>query len=414
MSRRNITLEEGSPLIIYSPPGAWSDGNAADNLLGSYSLNAFRLTTTFNATVSLQFNGYMVLEGPTMGPTSPRLTGKHLSSTVLIQTQTLPGPHTVSLSNAFTDPNAQFLDIDYVILEIPVPDQTTKPVDDSDPSILYTPAAEWSNNTCTDIGDYSSSTCHITSSNVGTIQYAFQGDTITVTGGIGPRYGSYNVLVDGTPRGQFSAQWANHHPSQLLFIASGLGSGNHTLTIQSKPDDVGDIFDLDQIQVFGGNATSLAPPSQTSVSSKKTSLVGPIVGAAVGAVALIVIAVIAVLLYRRRRQRGVKALDLNQDSGPEGGQMQDIIPDPYLGASMAGTSTYPSYPPNSSQWSFHNSSSATNLMDAATELDIGGSEGIYATPVPSTTGVSSNEKFRYTARNPSDGIQPPPYDPGRS
>ncbi|KAG8908405.1 hypothetical protein FRB99_006610 [Tulasnella sp. 403] len=375
MSRRNITLEEGSPLIAYSPPGAWGDGNIdSDELLGSYSLNSFRLTRAFNATVSFQFNG----------------TGVWVHGARRFNHS---GPHTVSLSNAFTDPNTPCLDIDKIVLEIPVPDQTTKPVDDSDPSILYTPVAEWGNNTCTNTDDYLSSTCHITSSNVGTIQYAFQGDAITVTGGIGPRYGSYNVLVDGTSQGQFSGKWVNNHPRQLLFIASGLGSGNHTLTVQNKPEDAGDTLDLYQIQVFGGNATSLSPPSQ----SNKKSLAGPIVGAMVGAVALILIAVIPILLYRRRRRRGVKALDLNQDDNPEGAQMLNIIPDPYVGAPVAATSAYPSYPPNST-----------------TELDVGTNDGVHSTPVPSPIAVSSNEKFTYTARNPSDGIQPPPYDPGRS
>ncbi|KAG8908404.1 hypothetical protein FRB99_006609 [Tulasnella sp. 403] len=327
-----------------------------------------------------------------------------LSSPLFSAVNLQPGTHTVSLQNVFTDPSAQWLNIDNIVVELQLPDQTLTSVDDGESSVLYTPKKEWTRN--------QTSGNRITSSNLGTIQFAFQGDTIVVIGGVGPNHGSYNVLLDETPQPQYSGKFPNHHARQVLYIASGMGGGNHTLEIQNKPDSVGNFLDLDSIQVFGGNAAALPIPSQTSDSGGTTSLAGPIAGAVVGAVALATI-VAAIVLYRRRRQRAVKPLDLNEDESPAATQMQDVVPDPYVTASMTGAGAHSSYPPTSGQWSDHHSPSTTNLMGSMIEPGVDGSDGVHATPVPSTTATPSNEKSMYTARNLSDGVEPPPYDPGR-
>ncbi|KAG8908427.1 hypothetical protein FRB99_006632 [Tulasnella sp. 403] len=435
MNRRNITIEEGSPLITYSPPGAWSDGTSGDPLLGSYSLNSFRLTTTFNATVSFKFNGTSVwvhgarrgnhgLYFASINNSTMQFNGSSVNSdfsTPLFGATNLgSGPHTVTLRNAFTDPNNPFLDIDYltpkahkIVVEIPVPDQSYEPVKDFDPSISYSPAVEWKENGCTDVEDYALSTCHSTASNVGTVQFAFQGDAIAVVGGIGPDHGSYNVSIDGIPRGQYSASWSNAHPSQLLYTASGLGRGNHTLKIMNAPVSTGSVLDLDYIQVFGGNATRLGVtsqniPSQTDPTTKKSSLAGPIAGAVIGALALVAITVVATLFYQRWKRRGVKALDLNQDNTEA--RIQEVVPDPYVSVSPARTSAYPTY---SVDDSYHRSTMATDLVGSTIESDNGTHNGAGTSTIRSPTS-SSNEKFAYVPRNIRNGIEPPPYDPGRS
>ncbi|KAG8908426.1 hypothetical protein FRB99_006631 [Tulasnella sp. 403] len=428
MSRRTITIEESSPVIAYSPPGAWGEGIA---FVEQYSNNAFRLTSVVNASASFQFNGTGVWvhggrrnnHGPYLASIDGNTTTLNgwvnatidVDSSPLFSAQNLnPGLHTVTLTNVPTNASEPYLSIDYILLEIGVPDQTTRSVDDSEPSVLYTPPAEWVNNNCTDIMQYTSYTCHSTASNLGAIQFTFQGDTIAVLGGVGPNYGSYNVSVDGESRGQYSAKWERHHSQQLLYIASGLGSGNHTLEIQSKPQVVGNILDIDQIQVFGGNATAFNMPSQASSSSKKTSLAGPIAGAVAGAVVLAVIAVVAIIFYRRRRRHSVKALDLSQDDNPMATQMQDIVPDPYVQPTVTGVTVYPSYPPSSSQWSFHQSPSTTNLMESVIEPDIDSHSGPQMNPTPIAIGGAGTEKSRYYPRDPPDGIEPPPYHSGHS
>ncbi|KAG8908403.1 hypothetical protein FRB99_006608 [Tulasnella sp. 403] len=429
MNRRNITVEDTSPVIDYSPSGAWGEGS---EYLDIYSGNSIRVTSIYNATVSLQFNG----TGAWVYGAKRNNHGSYLasidgitasldgfinntipdnSSPIFSAPNLEPGIHTVSLKNVFTTPSAPFLNIDKIVVEIVVPDQTLTSIDDTESHVLYTPDEEWVRDECTDIQQYSNATCRITSSTVGTIQLAFQGDTIAVIGGVGPDYGSYNVSVDSNPRGQYNAKVPIHHAQQVLYLASGLGSGNHTLKIQNKPNAVGNMLDLDQIQVFGGNATALTPPPQTTDSGRKVPLAGPITGAIVGALALAAIAAAIVFyLYRRRQPRALKALDLGEDDSPAATQIPDVVPDPYVNASVTDTSTHSSYPPTSSQWNSHRSPSTTNLMESVFEPGVGRPSEPQRNLVPLATAGARSGKPRLHSREPSYGIAPPPYEAGNS
>ncbi|KAG8908420.1 hypothetical protein FRB99_006625 [Tulasnella sp. 403] len=404
MGRRNITIEESSPLIVYSPPGAWVEGTYYEQ---QYSNGAFRSTSTYNATASFQFNGtgVWVYGGrknnhgdyrASIDGVSTSLTG-FVNATIDVNSSPLfsapnlsPGTHTVSLTDVYTNASAPWLNVDYIVLEIEVPDQTTRSIDDSESLILYTPAQEWAINSCVDMLQYTSYTCRSTASNIGAIQLAFQGDTITVIGGVGPNYGSYSVTIDGAPRGQYTAKWRHHHPLQLLYIGSGLGSGNHTLTIQNKPEATGDILDLDQIQIFGGNATAWSTPSQgTSPSQtadsggKRKSLAGPIAGAVVGAIILLI--VVLGTFYQRKRRRRVMVLDLNQGESPTPTQVQDMIPVPYVGTPATGA---PVNPPQSS---------------------VSDGSKFQAKLAPLTTSGTPGGKPGFYPRDPLEGLIPPPY-----
>jgi hypothetical protein len=44
MPQYNVTLEDISPLITYSPPGAWADSNQGDALHAQYSGDSFHAT----------------------------------------------------------------------------------------------------------------------------------------------------------------------------------------------------------------------------------------------------------------------------------------------------------------------------------------------------------------------------------
>ncbi|KAG8908402.1 hypothetical protein FRB99_006607 [Tulasnella sp. 403] len=407
MGRRNITIEESSPLIVYSPPDAWVEGTDGEQL---YSNNAFRSTRTYNATASFQFNGTGVwVHGgrknthgdylASIDGVSTSLTG-FVNATLDVDSGPLfsapnlnAGIHTVTLTDVYTNASAPWLNIDYIVLEMEVPDETTRSVDDSEPSILYNPTGGWASNDCTDVLQYISYTCHSTASNVGTMQLAFQGDTVAVIGGVGPNYGPYSVAIDGTSRGRYTANWRHHHSLQLLYIASGLGSGNHTLMIQNTPQAAGDILDLDQIQIFGGNANVLSTPSQTATpaptadSGKKKSLAGPIAGAVIGAIVLMI--VVAGTLYQRRRKHRVRVLDLNQGNTPPTTQIQDIIPDPYVGVPVTGSGAY--------------------APTSAIETGTGSHSKSQGTLTPLATSETPSGQRGFDSRDPLEGLIPPPY-----
>ncbi|KAG8908419.1 hypothetical protein FRB99_006624 [Tulasnella sp. 403] len=423
--RRNVTIEDASPVIIYSPAGAWGEGTQN---LDKYSGNSVRVTNVYNATASFQFNGTGVwvygARRNSHGAYLASIDGKTTLSNAFINSTTpdlsiplfgapnlQPGIHTVSLKNVFTDPSEQWLNIDNIVVEMQLPDQSLTSVDDAESSILYTPKKEWARNQCAEIQDYSLSTCRITSSTLGTIQFAFQGDTIVVIGGVGSNHGSYNVLLDGAPQAQYNGKFPNHHSQQVLYITSGLGGGNHTLQIHNNPNSVGNFLDLDSIQVFGGNAAALPIPSQAADSGGGTSLAGPIAGAVVGAVALAAI-VVAIVFYRRRRRHSVRPLDLVEDDSPAVTQMQDVLPHPYVPTSAAGGGAHSSYPPTNSQWGDYNSPSTTNLMASGIESDVSGQSGSQGFPVPLAT--AGSEKQKIYSREASGGVAPPPYEAGNS
>jgi len=57
MAAFNLTVEDSSPLISYSPAGSWIDTPAGDALAASYSGSSFHTTSTLGATATINFNG---------------------------------------------------------------------------------------------------------------------------------------------------------------------------------------------------------------------------------------------------------------------------------------------------------------------------------------------------------------------
>ncbi|KAG8957010.1 hypothetical protein FRC00_004593 [Tulasnella sp. 408] len=303
MVQRNQTAEDSSPLIKWLPADQWIDGNSADNQLSKYSAGSFRLTTTNGAYAQFSFNGTGVWiygakrgnHGPYRcnvdGNDRPIQDGYSASDQISTELCSAPnlkmGSHTIKITNLQTDPNLPYLDVDYIIWETKISDEATVPsvvYDDADSTnIRYTPPGEWSPNACQNMAAYASSSCHVTGSNTAKATLTFQGDAIAVYGGVGPQYGPYAVRLDDqdpvsvsslrakyTERDsdralpQFTANSTNSHAQQILYFASGLGPGNHTVIINNNPASIGNQLDIDFIQVLGGGIPYDAQPGGTT------------------------------------------------------------------------------------------------------------------------------------------------------
>lgn len=63
------------------------------------------------------------------------------------------------------------------------------------------------------------------------------------------------------PRTQFMANNTANHAAQILYFASNLGGGNHTVTLSNDPTTPGNVIDIDSVQIIGGGTPSSVGPT---------------------------------------------------------------------------------------------------------------------------------------------------------
>jgi len=125
----------------------------------------------------------------------------------------------------------------------------------------------------------------------------------------------------------------------VLYSASQLGAGNHTLTITNDPAAVGNIIDVDYALVMGGSVPSGSAYTgalSSSSSTSKKSDVGAIAGAVIGVIIAFAIAAILILVFYRRRKNSRESLDIDHDKFGDQGEFG--IATPYTGV---GHSAHP-------------------------------------------------------------------------
>ena len=148
------------------------------------------------------------------------------------------------------------------------------------------------------------------------------GVQISVVGTIGPRTAGVvspqsNYTVDGsTPNVYTATQDSTVHYSTRFYLSPTLPDGQHTLIVTNILDS--DSFFIDYFLVYKSSTdtswspkvvtvTSTTTPSSTSQSSassgRSTANTGTIVGSALGAAALVIVAVAIILWLRGRNKR---------------------------------------------------------------------------------------------------------------
>jgi hypothetical protein len=330
-----LTVEDSSPLITYSPSGAWRDALPLDTGGLAYSGGNFHSTATPGASATINFTGTgisffggnrpdygdftITVDGNVVTTARASSPGLEINQLLGSASGLTNGPHTAVLTN--TGPA---LDIDHIELQLGAPGSTTTTTvfDDADPAVLY--AGDWG----TVVNQiHQNSTLHYTQAPGAAASLKFSGNGVAVYGTISPDHADLQFTIDGkmTQVKGGSDYVTTLHPKTLLYYANDLDSSEHTLifTNPGQQEGTGPFIDLDSISVFStigdpnaldgssapafdqSNPSNRQPTNPSSASRKGGLGTGPIIGIVIGILAVLfaVLAVFAFLFLRRRRRR---------------------------------------------------------------------------------------------------------------
>lgn len=349
----NVSLEDSSPLISYSPAGAWTDTPQGDFSSSSYSGSSFHTTSTPGASLSFSFNGtgiwlygarrseygsYTIsVDGVEMMQENANSPDSEFQQSLGGVASLQMGSHEVTLTNT-----GSMVDLDYVVFEADGPEATTVATfDDSDVHITYD--SQWA------LGNHPgfyNSTIHYTQSADASLGFSFTGDSIAIYGTVAQSMGNYSVNLDGVEK-TYNAGGAGSsqvlHATTLLYYANNIGSQSHNVVLTANPSGLGDaaFFELDSVSVAssdGGSVGTLGYPSDittTSVSPATPTVLsdsqpraasdsnqfntnkGVIAGAAAAAaICALGIIFLGIFLWKRRRSDPPSYMDVEEKDLP--------------------------------------------------------------------------------------------------
>ncbi|KAI0074643.1 hypothetical protein K474DRAFT_1516490 [Panus rudis PR-1116 ss-1] len=228
MAAFNVSLDDSSPLITYSPLGAWFDTPSNDTQASSYNSQSLHTTSSQGASAIFVFNGTGVwLFGglrSNYGPYSFSVDGKVIttgtSKNDVFQANQLlggksdleMGEHTAVLRCESGAP----IDLDNIIFQTQVSHASgpvnANTVQDNASNITYSPSDAWTESK----GDiFSGGTVRHTDKEAATASMKFTGDAVAVYGGSSFDHGEYIVDIDGRRRalnGGGDGQSRVYHP----------------------------------------------------------------------------------------------------------------------------------------------------------------------------------------------------------
>ncbi|TDL18270.1 hypothetical protein BD410DRAFT_728761 [Rickenella mellea] len=254
MPQINVTVDDVSPLITYGPSGAWQGAESPFYLDSTYTI-----ADVSAATASFSFYGSAIWIFAAKGTTSPvynvTLDGATSSFNGIVDspvyqtpifnaTDLTLGNHHVTLTNAPVTGNGSdpLLTLDYIVwqTEIGQASDTIKHavIEDTDPAFDYQPENAWySINNPNESYQYVQNSSHIHQKETVT-DWCSQGEHIELFGFVGPEWSNYSVQLDnGDPIVRSAYRDASSEPA-LLFFATNLAAGNHSLKIANVPTDV--------------------------------------------------------------------------------------------------------------------------------------------------------------------------------
>ncbi|KAJ7926474.1 hypothetical protein B0H13DRAFT_1460963, partial [Mycena leptocephala] len=294
MPSTNFTIDNINPMIQYGPQSAWSEGDDAEDSLGSqYFKGTFTTTTTFQSFATFTFNGTQVFicgaKRSNHGPYQIHLDGlassfDGFSAEAILQQPLYTSPvleqgqHTVTLINYSDDPNRPFLDLDFITWTTTLEDGESGVIriQDTESAFVYAPADAWSTNLGTLTG-FDGGSGHVSSDPSASVSFKFQvrshllihpfhslhppqGDSISVFGVVGPFVAPYTVQIDGvlapaiagtsgTSSGSFNATKQSYIQQVALYRGSGLGAGSHTITLMAHQPAAGQMLAIDYAEL---------------------------------------------------------------------------------------------------------------------------------------------------------------------
>ncbi|KZT10677.1 uncharacterized protein LAESUDRAFT_344342 [Laetiporus sulphureus 93-53] len=283
MAAFNVTLDDSSPLITYTPSNAWHDTPANDFAAKLYSRSSLHTSSIAGAAAELTFNGTgLWLYGgfrPSYGSYAVSVDGAQ----ILRANATAPdlelrsllagvsgldtGQHTVTLTSDGTGP----IDIDYAIFETNVgtlgASLTNITVDDTNSQMQYSPSAsDWQQDSSS---MFYNDSLHYSQTTGAQASLSFSGDAIAVYGTVSPLHANYTVCLDGVISQEFNASDVRIlHTQTLLYFAQNLSSSDHKLVITGLgANGTGQYVDIDFISIYSAANDSTATATHESGSS---------------------------------------------------------------------------------------------------------------------------------------------------
>lgn len=288
MAAFNVSLDDSSPLISYSPPNAWLDTPANDTLSKFYSQGSLHTASVDGATAQLSFNGTgvwlyggirpyygsftLLVDGVTIVQASASATDPELGHLLGGITGLKMGEHTVSLKADGSGP----IDLDSVIFETSVGSAgesvATTTIDDTDTNFKYGPSAsDWARDNSTLFFDNS---LHFSQIQGAEASLSFSGDAVAVYGTVSPSHANYTITLDGHTSQQFNAASSVRelHSQTLLYFAQNLGAADHNLVITGNPgQNTGKYVDVDFIAVYSASGNQHNQPAGSPIKNSASS-----------------------------------------------------------------------------------------------------------------------------------------------
>ncbi|KAH8827747.1 hypothetical protein DL96DRAFT_1115101 [Flagelloscypha sp. PMI_526] len=279
MPSYNITIDDTSPMIRYE--GAWKDAgtNGTDPMQPRYANQTFHATQSVSSRAILKFNGTAVyiygarrfnhgqftvdVDGETES-----LDGKadpdEFQQVLYSKTGLSPNQeHEVTLTNGI---NPDYVDIDFIVATLGDGQEgrmaQVEQFDDTTPKIGY--SGNWEvNGPSQFIIQAFNASYRATKDPSGFLTLPFSGNSIRVYGGTGRNHGPYSVTLDGGQAQVYNGSTPSdvvYRGQQLLYLASNLPAGNHSLTL-SNLGPQGSYVDIDYYvqETWPSSQTSSGP-----------------------------------------------------------------------------------------------------------------------------------------------------------
>jgi len=343
MAAFNVSVDDSSPLISYSPAGAWTDSPIND----SYSQRTWHTTSSLGASATLKFNGTGIWifgsHKPVYGTYNISVDGRSVFGNAQSPTASFQkllggqsglanGPHTAVFTNTG---RGSAVDLDSIIFETQVGSAGSTVTKTTTLAINNLPTfglsfGDWALNLMK--GHFSTSRPFTQLAGPQT-PFMFDGDAVAVYGTVSPLHANYTVTVDGVKHdflGSSNGFPSDRHEGTLLFFANNLASHSHNLTLSANPGqpNTRKFMDLDRIVVFARNDTNsilsdnitsqpngVIMPQMPKGNTAKTVVQGPAVShlskwlspvvlkmiVAGSCIFILLLIVLVVVLMRRRR-----------------------------------------------------------------------------------------------------------------
>ncbi|KAF8335898.1 uncharacterized protein EI90DRAFT_2912531 [Cantharellus anzutake] len=256
MTKYNLSLDNPSPLLSYSPQTQWisiaskNDSSLYENTASATSQVGAEVSFTFRGTgvwiygTKGEAHGYynVTLDNTTQSFDGYSDTEEYQQ--VLFGANNLGlASHTVRIVNAGPlrggDSNRVWLNIDWLTWETVFvgpggpygAEVFNATFNETHRRFFYIPPDAWSQRAYIDNVSINGTASYTTSSDA-SMQFVFDGDAVGLYGSLD---GSFSANVD---KGDFKSLTSTYNGSayqQLLFYAENLGGGTHTLSIENSP-----------------------------------------------------------------------------------------------------------------------------------------------------------------------------------